>query len=76
MGINPINHKKINPIQEIQGIQNSQSIKSNKISGFSQGSDSNLIDRLNGLDNKLNQGGGVSLPSNVGQNKVHHKRHA
>lgn len=77
MGIDSIKSKKVNPIQ---GIQQTQGGQSQKVKGSTQGSGagSSLVDKLNGMDNKLNQGGGVSLSNSSatqtgGQDGVHKK---
>lgn len=62
MGIDPIKFKKLNQMQNIQKMQAAQAGQSSKSqeTGKAAGGGS-LMDRLNGMDNKLNQGGGVSL---------------
>lgn len=65
MGIHAL--KKINPTQGAQKVQG-QSSQAQNVKGSSQGSGSSLVERLNSMDNKLNQGGGVSLSdSSAGQ---------
>lgn len=79
MAIDPIKFRLFN---QLQGVQKTQGVQSKKAQGLAQnsgsGSGSSLVDKLNSMDNKLNQGGGVNLPGSVtqlgGQNAVHKKR--
>jgi len=58
MGIDPIRLRKIN---QTQGVQKSQGNEQSQKSQSSSSNSGSLMDRLNGMDNKLNQGGGVSI---------------
>jgi hypothetical protein len=64
MSIEALKFRNMYGIQKTQGVQQSsqsQNVQSSQSSG-------NLMERLNNMDNKLNQGGGVSLSdSNAGQ---------
>lgn len=77
MAIDPIKFRLFN---QLQGVQKTQGVQPKKTQGPAQnsGSGSSLVDKLNSMDNKLNQGGGVNLPGSVtqlgGQNAVHKKR--
>lgn len=65
MGIDPIK-KRMMQIQAIQAIQNNgESSKAQSSQQAGGASGSSLLDKLNGLDNKLNQGGGVSLSNSA-----------
>jgi hypothetical protein len=71
MGIYAINSKKVHPTQGVQKVHGQQDSQSQKVQGSSQGSGSSLVERLNNMDNKLNQGGGVSLPGEVQHKQKH-----
>jgi len=71
MGIDAIKSKKVSPTQGVQKVHGQQDSQAQKTQGSSQSSGSSLVERLNGMDNKLNQGGGVSLPGQVQQKHKH-----
>lgn len=63
MGIDPIKFKMFNQTQgvnKVKGLSQAQSVQ-----GASHNTGGSLVERLNSMDNKLNQGGGVSLNSSV-----------
>lgn len=66
MGIDAIGKLRLQQMQGIQKTQGAQSVQSHKGHESAQSSSgaasgSSLVDRLNSMDNKLNQGGGVKL---------------
>ena len=54
--------KRMSQMKAIQKTQATGATQSQNVGSASSGGGGSLMDRLNGLDNQLNQGGGVSLP--------------